>query len=518
MTAEVGPAAGRRPVALGGPLALEDVLAVAREDRPVTVPADTERRVGAGRAFVDRLAAGDAPVYGITTGVGKLKDVLIPAAARRALQLNLVRSHAAGLGPSMGRAETRAMWLCLAASLARGYSGVRPELVRLLSECLNRGVTPVVPEWGSLGASGDLIPLAHAALVLVGEGEAWLDGRRLPGGEALAAAGLAPVTLEAKEGLALLNGTHQMTGTGALLLADAAATVQVADITGTMSLEALMGSNAAADPRLHALRAHPGQLAVAANVRRLSAASEIIASHADCRRVQDAYSLRCLPQVHGAARAAVGFAREILTRELASVTDNPLVFADDAEVLMGGNFHGQALALAFDTLAIGLGYLAGIAERRIDRLVNPLVSELPAFLAPEAGLQSGYMLAQVQAAALASEVKALAHPASADSIPTSGNQEDFVPMGGVAVRKCREVLERVRTVLAIEAVCAAQALDFRAPLRPGQGTAAAHAALRAHVPSLKQDRVLHQDFAAARRLCEDRSFLAAVEAAAGPLD
>ncbi|MBI4012586.1 MAG: histidine ammonia-lyase [Candidatus Rokubacteria bacterium] len=507
-----------RTVALGGPLTPEDVVGVAREGFQVSFPEEAERRVARGRAFVDRLADGDALVYGITTGVGKLKDVRIPAEDRRALQLNLLRSHAAGLGPAMTAAESRAMWCCLAASLARGHSGVRPALVRLLAGCLNRGVTPVVPEWGSLGASGDLIPLAHAALVLVGEGEAWVDGRRLPGRAALAAAGLAPLGLEAKEGLALLNGTHQMAGVGALVLDDAAAALRVADVTGCMSLEALMGTNSAADPRIHALRAHAGQVAAAANVRRLTAASGIIASHADCHRVQDAYSLRCLPQVHGASREAHAFARAILVRELQSVTDNPLVFPDDEQVLTGGNFHGQPLALAFDALAIGLGYLAGIAERRIDRLVNPLVSELPAFLAADAGLQSGYMLAQVQAAALASEVKTLGHPASADSIPTSGNQEDFVPMGGAAVRKCREVLRRVRAVLAIEAVCAAQALDCRAPLEPGRGSAAARAALRARVPRLLQDRPLAEEFTAAVALIEDGSLLGAVETAVGPLD
>jgi histidine ammonia-lyase len=507
-----------RPVVLGGALTPEDVVGVARAGWPVVFPDDAERRVAQARAFVDRLGESDALAYGITTGVGKLKDVQIPVAERRALQLNLVRSHAAGLGPTMSVPESRAMWLCLAASLARGHSGVRPALVRLLADCLNLGVSPMVPEWGSLGASGDLIPLAHAALVLVGEGEAWVEGRRLAGSAALAAAGLAPITLEAKEGLALLNGTHQMSGVGTLLLADAATALKCADVTGCMSLEALMGTNTAADARLHALRPHPGQGAAAANVRRLTTASGIIASHADCHRVQDAYSLRCLPQVHGAAREAHAFARAVLVRELASVTDNPLVFPADGLVLSGGNFHGQPLALAFDTLAIGLGYLAGIAERRVDRLVNPLVSELPAFLAPDGGLQSGYMLAQYQAAALASEVKALAHPASADSIPTSGNQEDFVPMGAAAVRKCREVLQRVRAVLAIEAVCAAQALDLRAPLQPGRGSAAARAAVRARVPALKEDRVVRDDLAAALVLVEDGSLVAAVEAAVGPLE
>jgi histidine ammonia-lyase len=506
------------PVPLGGPLTPEAVVGVARAGWPVELPAEAEARVARGRAFVDGLVESDALVYGITTGVGKLKDVRIPAGERQALQVNLLRSHAAGLGPPMTEPEARAMWLCLAGSLARGHSGVRPAVVRLLVECLNRRVTPVVPEWGSLGASGDLIPLAHAGLVLIGEGEATLDGRPLSGAVALAAAGLAPLTLEAKEGLALLNGTHQMAGIGALLLADASAAVRLADVTGCMSLEALMGTSTAADPAIHALRGHPGQVAAAGNVRRLTAASGIIASHADCDRVQDAYSLRCLPQVHGAAREAHAFARAVLARELASVTDNPLVFPADGRVLSGGNFHGQPLALVFDTLALGLGYLAGIAERRIDRLVNPLVSELPAFLATDGGLRSGYMLAQYQAAALASEVKVLAHPASADSIPTSGLQEDFVPMGALAVRKCREVLHRVRAVLAIEAVCAAQALDLRAPLRPGAGSAAAHAAVRARVPPLASDRVVRDDITAALALIEDGTLLGAVEAAVGPLD
>jgi histidine ammonia-lyase len=505
-------------VALGGALTPEEVVGVARAGWPVSFRDDVERRVARGRRFVDRVAAGEAPVYGITTGVGKLKDVLIPAADRRALQVNLLRSHAAGLGPPMGIPETRAMWLCLAGSLARGHSGVRPVVVQLLVDCLNRGVTPVVPEWGSVGASGDLIPLAHAALVLIGEGEAWVGGERHPGRLALGAVGLEPLTLEAKEGLALLNGTHQMAGTGTLLLADAARLLRAADVTGCMSLEALMGTNSAADPRIHALRPHPGQGAAAANVRRLTADSAIIASHADCHRVQDAYSLRCLPQVHGAARDAHAFAREVVTRELGSVTDNPLVFPEDGHVLMGGNFHGQPLALAFDTLAVGLGYLGGIAERRIDRLVNPLVSELPAFLARDGGLRSGYMLAQYQAAGLASDLKPLAHPASADSIPTSASQEDFVPMGAAAVRKCREVLARVGAILGIEAVCAAQALDLRAPLTPGRGTAAAHAAVRARVAPLTDDRAIHSDLTAALALIENGQLLAAVEAVVGPLE
>jgi len=509
---------GARPVLLGEALSIADVVGVARGAWPVGVADSAAPAVARTRAFVEELAAGSAPVYGVSTGVGKLKDTVIPPGDRLALQANLVRSHAAGLGPFMSVAETRAMWCCLAGSLARGASGVRLALIELICACLNRGVVPVVPEWGSVGASGDLIPLAHAALVLMGEGEAWREGRREPGGVALNAVGLVPLALEAKEGLALLNGTHQMAGQGALVVADAGALVRLADVTGSMSLEALWGSTAAADARVHALRPHPGQASSAANVRRLTRGSALVAAHAGCDRVQDAYSLRCLPQVHGAARAALGFARDLLTCELGSVTDNPLLFPEDRLVISGGNFHGQPLALAFDTLALGLGYLAGIAERRIDRLVNPLVSELPAFLAGHGGLQSGYMLAQYQAAAVASEVKALAHPASADSIPTSGNQEDFVSMGAAAVRRCREVLGRVRAVLAIEAVCAAQALDLRAPLRPGEGSAVARAAVRSVVPPLSGDRVIHDDLRSALALVEDGRLLAAVESAVGPLD
>jgi histidine ammonia-lyase len=501
----------------GGPLALEEVEQVARAGRAVALAPAAVERLAAGRAFVERLAAGAEPIYGITTGVGKLKDVVIPPAERAALQRNLILSHAGGVGAPLTESETRALLLLLAASLARGASGVRPLAVETLVACLNRRLIPVVPQQGSVGSSGDLAPLAHVAACLIGEGEAWADGMLMPARAALARTGLAPLVLEAKEGLALLNGTHQMAGLGALLLADAAGALRVADVTGAMSLEALMGTNAAADPRIHALRPHPGQVAAAANVRRLTAESAIIASHADCNRVQDAYSLRCLPQVHGAAREAHGFAAQILARELGSVTDNPLVFAADEAVLSGGNFHGQPLALAFDALALGLGYLAGIAERRVDRLVNPLVSELPAFLAPDGGLQSGYMLAQYQAAGLASELKVLAHPASADSIPTSGDQEDFVPMGAAAVRKCREALHRVHAVLAIEAVCAAQGLDLRAPLAPGRGSAAARAALRARVPTLAADRPIHRDLTAALALVEGGDLLAAVEAVVGPL-
>jgi histidine ammonia-lyase len=400
---------------------------------------------------------------------------------------------------------------------------VRPAVIELLLDCLDRGVVPVVPERGSVGASGDLAPLAHVACALIGEGEALYAGERLPARDALRRAGLAPLVLEMKEGLALLNGTHLMTGMGALLVEEGERLARLADVAGAMSLEALLGSHVAFDARIHALRPHPGQVRSAANLRALTAQSAIIASHRDCTRVQDAYSLRCMPQVHGAAREALGFARGILEREINSVTDNPLLVWDgggDAPgaALSGGNFHGQPVALALDTLAVGLTQLAGIAERRIDRLVNPLTSEgLPPFLAAHGGLDSGYMIAQYVAAALVSECKGLAHPASVDSIPTSGLMEDYNSMGAGAALKARQVLGHARQVLAIELLLAARGLDLRAPLAPGTGTRAAHAAVRERIPPLEADRYLKGDLDAALDLCRDGAVLRAVERAVGPL-
>jgi histidine ammonia-lyase len=507
------------PVVLdGGPLALEAVVAVARRHTPVALSRAAADRVRAARAFVDRLAGADEPIYGITTGVGKLKDVVIPVADRGALQRNLVLSHAGGVGTPLAEDATRAIMLLLAASLARGASGVRPSVVDLLVHCLNRRVHPVVPEQGSIGSSGDLAPLAHVAACLIGEGEAWVDGKRVPAGDALAKAGLAPLALETKEGLALLNGTHLMAGLGALAVADASGLARLADVAGAMSLEALMGSNAAFDERIHRLRPHPGQLAAASNLTRLTADSAIIASHADCTRVQDAYSLRCMPQVHGSARDAIAFARGVLERELASVTDNPLVFPADDVVRTGGNFHGEVVGLALDTLAIGLAQLSGITERRVDRLVNPLTSEgLPPFLASDRGLNSGYMIAQYVAAALVSELRLIAHPASVDSIPTSGLQEDYNAMAAASAVKARRAVGLARQVVAIELLLAAQALDFRAPLTPGRGTAAARDAVRRRIAPLRADRYLKGDLDLALTLVQDGSVLAAAESAVGAL-
>jgi histidine ammonia-lyase len=505
-------------IQLGGALSVTDVVAVAREGAPVGLGAETVTRLRRGRASLERLDQAGHAVYGVTTGVGKLKDTPIPPEARRDLQRNLVLSHAAGVGEPLGPAETRAVLLLLAASLARGHSGVRSAVVDLLADCLNRGVLPVVPSRGSVGASGDLAPLAHVAACLIGEGEAVVAGQRRPAREALAAAGLHPLVLEMKEGLALLNGTHMMAALAALLVHDATALTRLADVSGAMSLEALMGTHTAFDARIHALRPHPGQFQSAANLRALTAESGIIASHRDCTRVQDPYSLRCMPQVHGAAREAVSLARDVVERELRSVTDNPLVFPDDDAVLSGGNFHGQPLALVLDVLAIGLAQLAGISERRADRLVNPLTNEgLPPFLAATGGLHSGYMIAQYTAAALVAECRALAHPASVDSIPTSGLQEDWNSMGATAALKARQALGLAQQVLGIELILAAQALDLRRPLEPGQGTRVALAAVRARVPRLAGDRPVHADLAAGLELVRDGSVLAAVEATLGPL-
>jgi histidine ammonia-lyase len=503
----------------GAPLALEDVEAVARRRRSVALAPAAAERLLAARRFVDGLAAGSEPIYGITTGVGKLKDVVIPAAERAALQRNLVLSHAGGVGAPLEEAETRAMLLLLAASLARGASGVRPLVVETLIACLERGVTPVVPERGSVGSSGDLAPLAHVAACLIGEGQAWVEGRPAPAAAALSAAGVAPLTLQTKEGLALLNGTHLMAALGTLAVLDAERLARLADVTGAMSLEALMGTNAAFDARIHALRPHPGQRAVAANLRRLTADSGVIESHRDCTRVQDAYSLRCMPQVHGSAREAIAFARGVLARELGAVTDNPLVFPEDAAVLSGGNFHGEVLGLVLDTLALGLAQLAGVSERRLDRLVNPLVNEgLPPFLARGGGVNSGYMIAQYTAAALAAELKTLAHPAGVDSIPTSGLQEDYNAMGAGAALKARRAVGLTRQVVAIEMLLAAQALDLRAPLLPGRGSRAARDAVRRRIPALADDRYLKADLDAALALAEDGAVVAAAEAAVGPLE
>jgi len=489
----------------GNDLTLEAVREVATERRAVLLAPDAREAVERARAVVDAMVAGNKVSYAITTGVGKLSDVRIAGEQIRELQVNLLRSHAVGVGEPLPAAETRAMMLLRANSLAKGYSGVRAMVIDTLCELLNRGVTPFVPSQGSVGASGDLAPLAHLALVLIGEGEC-LDekGARRPGVEALHQAQIRALVLEAKEAVSLINGTQGMLAVGTLALLAAETLVDSADVIGGLTLDALRGTDVAFDERIHRSRPHSGQLATAANLRKMLEGSEIRKSHAECGRVQDAYSLRCIPQVHGAVRDTLTHCRGVMETEANSAVDNPLVFAGqsqgEGEVLSGGNFHGEPVAFALDFLGIALSALAGISERRIERLVNPALNEgLPPFLAPDAGLNSGFMMPQVTAAALASENKVLAHPASVDSITTSGNKEDYVSMGMTAALKLRRIVENTRNVLAIEAMAAAQALDFLLPLKTSKRGQAAHAAIRAVCATVEKDRVMYGDMA---RVCD----------------
>jgi len=501
----------------GERLTLEDVERVARHGETVALDPAARPKVEAARHVIEAALVAERPIYGVSTGFGPLSDVFVGAADREALQRNLLRSHAIGIGDPIGEAETRATMLLRANVLAKGYSGVRPEIIDLPCELLNRGVHPIIPERGSVGASGDLAPLAHLALVLIGEGEARHHGERLPGAEALRRAGLAPVTLKAKEGLALINGTCGMTGIGALALTRAERLITLADVAGAMTLEALRGSQVPFDERLQAVRPHPGQAASARNLRVLLQDSEVMLSHKDCGKIQDSYTLRCMPQVHGGARDALTFVRETLSRELNAATDNPLIFANSGDILPGGNFHGHPVGLALDFLAVALTGLCGIAERRIERLVNPQLSELPPFLVKASGLHSGFMVAQISAASLVSEAKLLASPATVDSIPTSGSKEDFVSMGWLAAVKASQIVELLAAVLTLEFLCAAQGLDFLRPLNPGRGVRRAYEVLRSHVTHLDQDRVLRQDFDRVLPLLLDGTLLSAVEAAVGPL-
>ena len=479
----------------GDGLAIEQVIAVAaHEDIAALSPASIEKMLRS-RSVVERLAASDEPVYGVNTGVGLLADVRVPAADLEQLQRNVVRSHAAGTGDPLAREEVRAMMLIRANVLAKGFSGIRPAVAERLCQMLERGVTPVVPSQGSVGASGDLAPLAHMALVLMGEGEAEFAGARMPGREALRLAGIEPLALASKEGISLLNGTQAMLAIGCLEQAAAEVLIDTAEVVCALTLDALRGTPRAFEQRLHDVRPHRGQLASAAHLLHLLEGSEIRASHVSCRRVQDAYSLRCAPQVHGAVRDTLAEARRVFSIELNSATDNPLVFED--EVLSGGNFHGEPLALQLDYLAIALAALSGISERRIDRLVNPALNEdLPPFLAQHAGLESGLMMAQVTAAALVAENRVLATPASPGSITTSGNKEDFVSMGMTSALKWRRVVRNTRAVLAIEALAAVRALEFLRPLKTSPVLEVARARIQSVCAAIEGDRPISPDIAA----------------------
>ncbi|HSJ30342.1 MAG TPA: histidine ammonia-lyase [Longimicrobiales bacterium] len=496
-------------VMIRGELTLADVERVARGAGVVQVRLDdsARSRIEAARDVVERIVREERVVYGITTGFGALSEVVIPPGRIRELQLNLIRSHAGGVGEPLDEVETRAIMLLRANVLSLGHSGVRPCIVELLLECLNRGVHPVIPSRGSVGASGDLAPLSHLALVLLGEGRAVLDGEVLDGATALARAGLESVVLEAKEGLALNNGTQVHCGIGILALLRAERVLETLEVSGAMSLEGLRGTPDAFAAALQRVRPQRGQQVSAARLRTLLEDSAIRESHRHGDpRVQDAYSLRCMPQVHGAARQGLAFVREVLEVEANSATDNPLIFPEEDRVISGGNFHGQPAAQALDLLCIALADLGSICERRIARLVDPSLSGLPAFLTRDAGVNSGLMIAQIAAAALVADLRLRAHPASVDSVPTDANKEDHVSMGIAAALKAREAVALLETLAALELLCAAQALEFLKPLTPGRGVAVAHDIVRERVAPLEQDRVLAPDIAALEALVREGAF------------
>jgi histidine ammonia-lyase len=503
----------------GEDLRVEDVWAVAHGAAPAELADSARTKMLAACELVQQAAQGSGShTYGVNTGFGRFVSRSIPEELTAELQLRLLRSHACGVGDPYPVEVVRAAMLLRANALAKGYSGARVATVELLLACLHANVVPHVPSRGSVGASGDLAPLAHLALPLVGEGEAWIDGERLPGAEALARAGLEPVELAAKEGLALVNGTQFMAGIGALAIVRARRLARAADVACALSLEALQGSRDGFLPKVQALRPLRGQAAAAANVLRLVDGSAINEAHRWCDKVQDAYSLRCAPQVHGASRDLLDYVETTVATELNAATDNPLVFVEEHRLVSNGNFHGQPLAFALDALAMAVAELANISERRVERLVNPALSDgLPAFLTPDGGLNSGFMIPQYVAASLVSENKVLAHPASVDSIPTSAGQEDHVSMGNAGALKAWQVLANAEHVLAIELLSGAQGVEFLAPLEPGSGARAAHAFVRSLSPRLREDRPLAGDIDALAATIREGMLLESVEAEVGEL-
>lgn len=497
----------------GESLTLEAVREIAHHERiRVGIAPEACERMSASRKVVDDILSSGRIVYGINTGFGALSQVTISGDQVDQLQVNLVRSHAAGTGGPLAVPAVRAMMLLRANTLAKGFSGVRPLIVETLLAMLNAGVYPKIPSQGSLGASGDLAPLAHMSLVLMGEGEAFYQGACLPGGEALKKAGIAPVTLKAKEGLALLNGTQMMTALGTLALLKAEELLLMAELAGSMTIEAVKGSHKPFDEKIAAVRPHPGHQQSAAVMRGLLANSEINASHINCARVQDAYSLRCIPQVHGACRDLITSARRILEVEINAATDNPLVFPD-GQIISQGNFHGEPVAMAMEMLAMALCELGSISERRIDKLMNPVFSDLPAFLAGQhqEGLNSGMMIVHYTAASLVSENKILAHPAVVDTIPTSNDKEDHVSMGATAARKVTRILGHVQWILAAELLCAAEGLEYREGLKPGNGVWQAYQIIRETVSPLNRDRSLSGDVETIVALIENGALLKSIE-------
>jgi histidine ammonia-lyase len=499
------------------PLEIPQLVSVAREARPVAISLAARRRIRDSRALVERWTREGRRVYGITTGFGALADVAVDTSQAKRLQTNVLLSHAAGVGEPLPEEVVRAAMLLRVQDATLGRSGLSEEVVDRIVLFLNRGIFPLVPSQGSVGASGDLAPMAHMFLPLIGQGTVIHKGEKMSASELHRRLGLRPLELGPGEGLALINGTQVMTAIGALAVWDAMDLVRVADIACAMSLEVLLGTRTEFDPRIHRVRPHPGQAISADNMLRITASSEIVSSHKDCSRIQDAYTLRCSPQVHGASRDAILFAQKVIDTEINSATNNPLIFPETGEFLLGGNFHGQPVALAMDFLAMAVAELASISERRIERLINPQLSGLPAFLVQDGGLNSGFMIAQYTAASLVSENKILAHPACVDSIPTSANKEDHVSMGTIAARKARKVVENTQHVLAIELMCAAQALDLFTDLRAGIGTQRAYQVIRSRIPHLDEDRFLASDIEEAVKLVRNRELLRTVEEAVGPL-
>ena len=486
------------------PLTLEDVREVAVNGKQVSLSNEAIQKIKAAHRFLLSKVKSGETFYGVNTGFGLLSNVKIPPQEIETLQYNLLRSHACGIGPALADGYVRAMLLLRASNLSIGHSGVSLQLVEHILNVLNAGIIPVIPEQGSVGASGDLAPLAHLALVLIGEGVVHYQGRKMEGGEALQLAGLKPIRLGPKEGLALINGTQFMTALGSIDLLEAEHLSNVADMTGAMSLEALKGTITAFEPEIHAVRPHPGQIQVAANLKKIllsngstdtdGSPSEIAQSHADCEQVQDPYSLRCMPQVHGSSRDVLTYVRQVLEREINSVTDNPLVFPEQGKILSGGNFHGQTIALAMDFMAIAMAELGSISEQRLAKLVNPAMSGLPPFLTTQGGLNSGFMMVHVAASSIVSENKTLCHPASVDSIPTSADKEDHVSMGAWAARKAGRVLTNVRRILVFELLGAAQGIDLLRPLKSSDTIEKMHSLIRKRVSRLDQDRAFYKDY------------------------
>ncbi len=500
----------------GNSLSIEQIIQVARNKEKVKIHQKNKRLVDKNAAVVEDFVKEGQVVYGITTGIGSFADVLIPREHVRELQKNLLMSHSSGTGPMIQDDQVRAMMLLRINALIKGYSGIRWATLQRLLHFLNNDILPRVPQKGSVGASGDLVPLAHMSAPLIGLGQVKHKGKIWDAADLQTKLNIKPLTLEAKEGLALINGTQMMSAVGVLNAYDSMVLCKTADIASACSIEALRGTDAPFDPRVHMLRPHPGQSIVADNIKRLLEASKILPSHSECKKIQDAYSLRCIPQVHGATRDTVDYASVVLETEINSVTDNPIVFTKTKDSISCGNFHGQPVALALDFLGIGISELGNISERRIERLVDPVMSNLPPFLTPEGGLNTGYMITQYTAAALVSENKVLSHPASVDSIPTSANQEDHVSMGAIAAFKGADIVQNVRNVLAIELLCAAQGLDFIAE-KPGKGVNTAHKIIREHIPTLTQDRVMSYDLEKMANLVFDETIVDGVEKEIGPL-